>query len=152
MDEAGDVALDPPIDRDLEAIKERGTLTILAPYNSTTYFLLRGEPMGYEYELLRSFAREHGLKLVMEVVKNQKSLYQRLNRGEGDNLGLAVARVANVSRISLQAQCEVMGGGNRPVAAHAGDWRRVRRAESAGSGGQRAWCGQVSYLVDQLLE
>jgi membrane-bound lytic murein transglycosylase F len=84
VDEAGDVALGPPIDRDLEAIKQRGTLTILAPYNSTTYFLLRGEPMGYEYELLQAFAREHGLKLVMEVVKNQKSLYQRLNRGEGD--------------------------------------------------------------------
>ena len=84
VDEAGDVHLGPPIDRDLEAIKQRGTLTVLAPYNSTTYFLLRGEPMGYEYELLQAFSREHGLKLVMEVVKNQKSLYQKLNRGEGD--------------------------------------------------------------------
>jgi len=84
VDEAGDVPLSPPIERDLEAIKQRGTLTILAPYNSTTYFLLRGEPMGYEYELLQAFSREHGLKLVMEVVKNQKTLYQMLNRGEGD--------------------------------------------------------------------
>ena len=84
VDEAGDVPLDSPIERDLEAIKQRGTLTILAPYNSTTYFLYRGEPMGYEYELLKAFAQEHGLTLVMEVVKNQKSLYQRLNRGEGD--------------------------------------------------------------------
>ncbi|MEK6320125.1 MAG: transporter substrate-binding domain-containing protein [Acidobacteriota bacterium] len=84
VDEAGNVPLDPPIERDLEAIKQRGTLTILAPYNSTTHFLLRGEPMGYEYELLQAFAREHGLKLVMEVVKNQKTLYQMLNRGEGD--------------------------------------------------------------------
>ena len=84
VDEAGDAQLGPPIDRDLEAIKKRGTLTVLAPYNSTTYFLLRGEPMGYEYELLQAFSREHGLKLVMEVVKNQKSLYQKLNRGEGD--------------------------------------------------------------------
>ena len=40
--------------------------------------------MGYEYELLKAFSREHGLTLVMEVVKNQKTLYQRLNRGEGD--------------------------------------------------------------------
>jgi membrane-bound lytic murein transglycosylase MltF len=84
LDEAGDVPLSPPIERDLEAIKPRGTFTILAPYNSTTYFLLRGEPMGYEYELLQAFAREHGLKLVMEVVRNQKTLYQMLNRAEGD--------------------------------------------------------------------
>lgn len=83
-EEAGDVELEPPIERDLEAIKQRGTLTVLAPYNSTTYFLYRGEPMGYEYELLKSFAQEQGLTLVIEVVKNQKTLYQRLNRGEGD--------------------------------------------------------------------
>jgi membrane-bound lytic murein transglycosylase F len=90
VDEAGDVPLTPPIERDLEGIKQGGTLTVLAPYNSTTYFLLRGEPMGYEYELLKAFSREHGLTLVMEVVKNQKTLYQRLNRGEGD---IAAARI-----------------------------------------------------------
>ena len=32
VDEAGDVPLNPPIERDLEAIKQRGTLTVLAPY------------------------------------------------------------------------------------------------------------------------
>jgi membrane-bound lytic murein transglycosylase F len=83
-EEAGDAPLDPPIERDLDGIKQSGTLTVLAPYNSTTYFLYRGEPMGYEYELLRDFAKERGLTLVVEVVKNQKTLYQRLNRGEGD--------------------------------------------------------------------
>jgi membrane-bound lytic murein transglycosylase F len=87
---AGEVALDPPVDHDLPAIKERGTLVVLAPYNSTTYFLYRGEPMGYEYELLKTFAQEHGLTLQMEVVKNQKALYQKLNHGEGD---IAAARL-----------------------------------------------------------
>ena len=64
MDEAGDVPLDPPIERDFEAIKQRGTLTVLAPYNSTTYFLFRGEPMGFEYELLKAFSREHGVVMM----------------------------------------------------------------------------------------
>src|ERR687890_93782 len=45
-----------PVKRDLEEIRARGTLTVLAPYNSTTYFVYRGEPLGYEYELLREFA------------------------------------------------------------------------------------------------
>ena len=84
VEEAGDLPLDPPIERDLEEIKQRGTLKVLAPYNSTTYFLYRGEPMGYEYELLKAFAREHGLTLAIDVVKNQKTVFQRLNRGEGD--------------------------------------------------------------------
>jgi membrane-bound lytic murein transglycosylase F len=81
---AGEVPLDPPIERDWAKIKEGGTLVVLAPYNSTTYFLYRGEPLGYEYELLRTFAQENGLSLRIEVVTNQKSLFQRLNRGEGD--------------------------------------------------------------------
>lgn len=73
-----------PIDRDLNAIKERGTLVVLAPYNSTTYFLYRGEPLGYEFELLGIFAEEHGLKLEMQVVTNPNLLFNKLNTGEGD--------------------------------------------------------------------
>src|SRR3712207_8965827 len=44
------------------SVRERGELTVLAPYNSTTYFVYRGEPLGYEYELLRAFAEAQGLK------------------------------------------------------------------------------------------
>jgi membrane-bound lytic murein transglycosylase F len=83
-EEAGEVELGPPIERDLDAIKQRGTLVVLAPYNSTSYFIYRGEPMGYEYELLSRYAKERGLELQMEVVRNQKTLFQKLNRGEGD--------------------------------------------------------------------
>ncbi|HEX7174710.1 MAG TPA: transporter substrate-binding domain-containing protein [Pyrinomonadaceae bacterium] len=85
-----DVPMVEPVARDLAAIKEAGTLTVLAPYNSTTYFLYRGEPMGYEYELLRAFAQEHGLALKMVVVTDRKSLYSLLNSGEGD---IAAARI-----------------------------------------------------------
>ena len=87
---ASEIALDPPVDHDFALIKQRGTLIVLAPYNSTTYFLYRGEPMGYEYELLRAFAKEKGLTLQIEAVRNQKLLFQKLNRGEGD---IAAARL-----------------------------------------------------------
>src|SRR5436190_7061873 len=73
-----------PITRDLEDIKKDGTLTVLAPYNSTTYFIYRGEPLGYEYELLQSFAKSEGLQLKMVVVADPKSLFTILNSGEGD--------------------------------------------------------------------
>lgn len=73
-----------PIKRDLAEIKERGQLVVLAPYNSTTYFLYRGEPLGYEYELLQTFAKEHGLALKLIVATDRKSLYPLLNAGDGD--------------------------------------------------------------------
>ncbi|HEV7858910.1 MAG TPA: transporter substrate-binding domain-containing protein [Pyrinomonadaceae bacterium] len=84
IDRRSGVPMVQPIERDLPAMKERGTLTVLAPYNSTTYFIYRGEPFGYEYELLQTFAREHDLNLKMVVVTDPKSLYSLLNSGEGD--------------------------------------------------------------------
>lgn len=79
-----------PIKRDLADIKTRGQLVVLAPYNSTTYFLYRGEPMGYEFELLQAFAKEQGVALKVIVVTDRKSLYSMLNAGDGD---VAAARL-----------------------------------------------------------
>src|SRR5438552_2280703 len=84
IDRRSDLPMVDPISRDLADIKQRGTLTVLAPYNSTTYFIYRGEPLGYEYELLQSFAKAQGLDLKMVVVADSKSLFSILNSGEGD--------------------------------------------------------------------
>ena len=73
-----------PVQRDLADLQTSGTLTVLAPYNSTSYFIYRGEPFGYEYELLQQFTKEQGLELKMVVVTDLKSIYSLLNSGEGD--------------------------------------------------------------------
>jgi membrane-bound lytic murein transglycosylase F len=84
IDRRTNVPMVEPIKRDLAEIKERGQLIVLAPYNSTTYFLYRGEPLGYEYELLQAFAKEHGVSLKVIVATDRKSLYSMLNAGDGD--------------------------------------------------------------------
>ncbi|HKP46584.1 MAG TPA: lytic transglycosylase F [Pyrinomonadaceae bacterium] len=84
IDRRTNLKLDPPISRDLAQIRERGYLTVLAPYNSTTYFIYQGEPLGYEYELLRAFAKDLGVNLKMIVVTDPKSLFPLLNSGDGD--------------------------------------------------------------------
>src|SRR5919107_1949811 len=89
-----------PVRRDLAQIRERGELTVLAPYNSTTYFVYRGEPLGYEYELLREFASAEGLELKMVVVTDPKSLLPLLNEGEGD---IAAARLVPTPEAEAQA-------------------------------------------------
>ncbi len=76
--------LPPPVVHDLDRIKERDTLSVLTTYNSTSYFLYRGQPMGYEYELLKSFAKDQGLQLRMTVLPSRDSIYHRLNLGYGD--------------------------------------------------------------------
>jgi membrane-bound lytic murein transglycosylase F len=89
-----------PVRRDLAEVRARGELTVLAPYNSTTYFVYRGEPFGYEYELLRAFAEGQGLKLKMVVVTDPKSLLPLLNAGEGD---IAAARLVATPETEAQA-------------------------------------------------
>src|SRR5258708_24381751 len=84
IDRRSNLPMVGPITRDLADIKQRGALTVLTPYNSTTDFLYRGEPLGYEYELLQSFAKAQGLDLKMVVVADTKSLFSILNSGEGD--------------------------------------------------------------------
>ena len=84
IDRRANLPMVGPINRDLSEIKKGGTLTVLAPYNATTYFIYRGEPLGYEYELLQSFAKDQGLTLKMVVVTDPKSLFTILNSGEGD--------------------------------------------------------------------
>ena len=84
IDRRSNLPMVEPVQRDLANIKERGTLTVLAPYNSTTYFLYRGEPLGYEFELLRSFAEAQGVALKVIVVTDPKSFFPLLNSGDGD--------------------------------------------------------------------
>src|SRR5687767_14548389 len=73
-----------PVARDLDAIRGDRTLRVLFTFNSTGYFIYRGETMGYEYELLSRFAKSAGLHLVPVEVRDSSALFDRLNRGEGD--------------------------------------------------------------------
>src|SRR5256886_4389354 len=84
IDRRSNLPMVGPINRDLTDIKKAGTLTVLAPYNATTYFICRGERFGYECELLQAFAKDEGVTLKMVVVADPKSLFTILNSGEGD--------------------------------------------------------------------
>jgi membrane-bound lytic murein transglycosylase F len=44
------------VDFDLDKIKQRGKLIALTRFNANSYFLYKGQPMGYEYELLNLLA------------------------------------------------------------------------------------------------
>lgn len=69
---------------DYQRIIEKGTLVVLAENSSTSYFVYRGEKMGYEYEILREFAKELGLELEIKTVANLDNLIPMLENGEGD--------------------------------------------------------------------
>ncbi|MEN8185563.1 MAG: transporter substrate-binding domain-containing protein [Bacteroidota bacterium] len=72
------------VQRDLNQIKQSGVLKAITTYSPTSYFLYRGETLGFEYELLNRFAKNLGVKLEVVIAKNVDSLIPMLNRGEGD--------------------------------------------------------------------
>lgn len=69
---------------DLQQIKDSGELVVLTLYSSTSYFIYRGQDMGFQYELSEQFAKSLGVKLRVEVAKNAQELIKKLLVGEGD--------------------------------------------------------------------
>jgi membrane-bound lytic murein transglycosylase F len=67
--------------RDLKEIKASGTLRALTVYSGTTYYLYKGRPMGYEFELLERLAKYLDVTLEMVVVNNVNELFEKLNNG-----------------------------------------------------------------------
>jgi membrane-bound lytic murein transglycosylase F len=69
---------------DFDQIKKRKVLRVLLRNNATSYFLYRGELMGFEYELAREFARYHGLRLEVVVPSSLREMSNWLIEGKAD--------------------------------------------------------------------
>ncbi len=74
----------PVVVRDLEGIRQRGYLVALLDNNSVSYFIYKGRPMGYEYELLQRLAADLKVELKIKVISGIEEAFDKLNRGEGD--------------------------------------------------------------------
>ena len=69
---------------DFDLIKKRRVLRVLLRNNAASYFLYRGELMGFEYELAREFADLHGLRLEVVVPPSHRELTTWLLEGKAD--------------------------------------------------------------------
>jgi membrane-bound lytic murein transglycosylase F len=112
------------IQRNLENIKKEGKLKALIAYSGTSYFLYRGHPMGYDYELLSRFAEHLNVELELHVSKNINHLISELKKGNADIVahGLAITNerkkhVAFTDYLFLTQQVLVQ---RKPD-----DWRRM---------------------------
>lgn len=73
---------------DIDSIRARGTLRAVTDFNSTNYFLYKGEPMGFNYELLKSFSDHIGVDLEIVTEDNIQESFDILRTGNADMLAL----------------------------------------------------------------
>nr|NQU92833.1 transporter substrate-binding domain-containing protein [Bacteroidota bacterium] len=78
-------------DESLVNIKKRGTLIATTDYNSTNYFLYRGEPAGYQYEYLKAYAGFLGVGLEIVVNNDLEKAFEDLNDGKVDLIAMGLA-------------------------------------------------------------
>lgn len=79
-------ATQPLVEIDIPEILDRGYLNALIDNNSVSYFIYRGEPLGYEYELLKRLSERLRVDLKITIISGVEDAIDRLNRGEGDIL------------------------------------------------------------------
>lgn len=76
----------PKVEVDLDVIRQRGYIKVLVDNNSISYFIYKGQPMGYEYELLNLLAKQLNVALKIQVTSGVDRAIDLLNTGEGDLL------------------------------------------------------------------
>lgn len=81
-----DLLTTPSVSFDIDSIKHRGYLTALVDNNSISYFLYKGQPKGYDYELLQDLAKHLKVKLKLKLISGIENGIRKLNSGEGDIL------------------------------------------------------------------
>lgn len=72
------------INVDFEQIKQKKELTIVTLNSSTSYFIYKEEPMGYDYDLAQDFCDHYGLALKVKTAESVNKLVEMLYKGEGD--------------------------------------------------------------------
>jgi len=66
----------------LDSILTRKKLIALTNYSSTDYFIYRGQPMGYQYNLVSRFAKFLNVDLEMRIEKDLVKSFQDLDSGK----------------------------------------------------------------------
>jgi membrane-bound lytic murein transglycosylase F len=75
---------------DLDSIRKRGKLIAVTDFNSTDYFIYKGEPMGFNFELLKAFSDNIGIDLEIVTENRLDKAFSMLNKGEADLLAFGL--------------------------------------------------------------
>ena len=72
----------------MELIRQYGALKVVTEYNSISYFLYRGQPLGFQFELLQELANHLNLALEVSVSNDLERNFSDLQAGGVDMIAM----------------------------------------------------------------
>lgn len=72
----------------MDRIAAEGRIRVLTSYSAINYYIYRGEPLGYQYEMLRALAASFGLKLELSVERDIDEAFEKLASGQAHLLAM----------------------------------------------------------------
>jgi membrane-bound lytic murein transglycosylase F len=88
--ESGKVVSSPAVQRDLQDIIADGKIRAVTNINQTSYFIYKGEPMGFHFELLKRFADHLGIELEIVAKNDIDEAFLMLQSGEVDLVAIGL--------------------------------------------------------------
>jgi len=79
----------------MEMIREYGALKVVTEYNSISYFLYRGQPLGFQYEMLQELANHMNLPLEVSVSNDLGRNFSDLQEGQVDLIAMNLTITSN---------------------------------------------------------
>ncbi len=77
---------------DLDGLKKKKVLRMVTRNNSLTYYIYRGTPVGFEYEMMKKFADSQGLRLEVVLPPGHVELIPWLLGGKADVVAAAMTK------------------------------------------------------------
>ena len=99
----GDNSEDKP-QTELDYILQKDTMFVLTGYNAYSYFIYKGQPMGFEHDLVQKLSEHLSITPVFILVNNINDMFTMLNEKKGDliafNLTITKERAEKISFIN----------------------------------------------------
>ena len=83
----------------LDSVLSRKKLRAATDYGSVSYLIYRGEPIGYQYELLQNLTKYLDVDLELIIVKDIDKSIEMLNNGEIDLIAMGLTVTSKRSRM-----------------------------------------------------
>jgi membrane-bound lytic murein transglycosylase F len=119
----GDNSEDVPTTH-LDNILEKDTLLVLTGYNAYSYFIYKGQPMGFEYDLVQKLSEHLDLTPVFILVKSISDMFVMLDEKKGDliafNLTITKERTEKIAFVNYYNTTKQVLVQRKP-----GKWRKM---------------------------